>query len=205
MTSDSCYTIDLLRHGPIEGPPALYGHTDVAPQREVFKRMQTQLAGYKGEYRTVVSSPLRRCAELAKAYAGAQALPLTIEPKSQEYSFGQLDGVPFDACSKRQQQALSLFWAHSTDVLLPGAEPYEMFRQRVSELWQQLCALSKREQSLLVITHGGVITALLSALLGLPDKTAFSRLKVGRASLTRIEFYHSAESAQIQFVGAPLL
>ncbi len=84
--------IDLVRHGPVAGPAALYGWT-----RCRTAAVSASLSYWlnKQNYQQVLSSPLQRCRHSAAAQAQRLQLGLVIEPDFKEMNFGRWDGVPF--------------------------------------------------------------------------------------------------------------
>ena len=91
--------IDLLRHVSVEGKPALYGVSDVSPSSQDNNKLLTVLTAQQNSesrYDDIISSPLQRCHNIAKAFAQQHQLPLTVVNDFQEMNFGLYDGVPFD-------------------------------------------------------------------------------------------------------------
>ncbi|MCM2681144.1 histidine phosphatase family protein [Echinimonas agarilytica] len=195
--------IDFLRHGPVAGLPALNGVTDVALAEGALDNMQRQAKRFAIEYQAVISSPKRRCRTFAERYSTQRDVSLHIEPQWQEFDFGDLDGVPFEQMNEQQRSIMGLFWAHSTNFELPGAECYEAFSNRIWSAWQHLA--TSNPQSTLVVTHGGVIVVLVALLMNIPLADAYKRLHVGYASMTRVCFYDDPKQARIEFIGAPLV
>ena len=79
---------DLLRHGQIDGPPALYGRTDVALSRDGWEQMYRQ-TNLLHRFDNIISSPLRRCHDFAKELASGHQLKLQTE-KQLTHSQGKL-------------------------------------------------------------------------------------------------------------------
>ena len=205
MTHNEPIIIDLLRHGPVQGAPALYGRSDPTLRSGALSLMKRQLTQHPIQYGVIISSPKQRCLSFATQLAQQKKLPLSIAPDCAEFDFGSLDGVPFEQMNPEHRHLLQLFWAHSTAVNLPEAECYWAFSERVNHWWQSLCAqaISQRQGHHLVVTHGGVITAVMAQLLAMPLAKAYQHLAIGHASLTRIQFYETAKQAKILFIGAP--
>jgi len=91
--------IDLLRHVKVDGKPALYGCTDIAPLAAENDRLLKQLMIRQNslkKYHGVICSPLLRCQSIASRFAQTYQLPLEIFDGLQEMNFGLFDGVPFD-------------------------------------------------------------------------------------------------------------
>lgn len=223
----SSIRVSLVRHAKVNGKPALYGHTDVAVAAERQQAFARALAENGYATLPIVSSPLRRCADLAKALQALGeeqsrgvspfthsvstpvTVPVTIEPQWREISFGQFDGIPFDEVGE-QWSALEAFWQHPAQHPLPGAETLERFYQRVVNAWQAFVAELSRDT--LVVMHGGTIRMILAYVLGLDwqNPALFSTLHIENQSITQLEFYTDesgqvqAQHARVRMIGAPL-
>jgi alpha-ribazole phosphatase len=101
---------DLVRHGQIDGPPALYGRTDVALSRDGWEQMFQQTSRLH-RMDNIISSPLRRCHDFAKELASDNQLRLQVESGIQECDFGEWDGIEFDDQSQ-QWPLMTSFWQH---------------------------------------------------------------------------------------------
>ncbi|MGF1765451.1 alpha-ribazole phosphatase family protein [Aliivibrio kagoshimensis] len=185
--------IHLLRHGKVEGEPALYGSTDVAVSTEIIEQMAQALQCGELSFDEIVSSPLQRCLVLADTLRAERDTPMLTDAGFQEMDFGLYDGQPFDQL-KNEWQALEQFWQDPANHPLPGSESIDDFRARVVRSWQQLLqrysSNESIDRSILLITHGGVIRMLLSHVLGLDcsNPKLFSNLSIANASVTTIDY-----------------
>ncbi|MDR2687132.1 MAG: histidine phosphatase family protein, partial [Oscillospiraceae bacterium] len=111
-------------------------------------------------------SPLERCIETARIlYPGLTPIEL---PGLKEYFFGE-----FEDKTPEQLQGHPLFprWiAGEPGLAPPFAEDLPRFQARVSETFVKLCdgLLKTGARDCAVVTHGGVVMALLAAF-GLPE------------------------------------
>jgi len=161
--------LTLLRHGLCDGETEgrYIGHTD-APLTEAGRlqlcRMRDDCA-YPAAGALFVS-PLKRCVETAKIlYPRQNAIEL---PGLKEYFFGE-----FENKSPEQLQSHPLFprWiAGEPGLTPPFAEDLARFRERIGETFVKLCdgLLKTGTKGCVVVTHGGIIMALLAAF-GLPE------------------------------------
>lgn len=83
--------IHLLRHGTPEGGTRYRGHLDDPLSAEGWEQMRAAL-GEARPWQRLVSSPLCRCADFARALAARDGLPLTIDQGFKEISFGSWEG-----------------------------------------------------------------------------------------------------------------
>ena len=149
----------LMRHGQPEGGVRYRGSTDDPLTAEGLARMQHAVAGC-GAFETIVSSPLRRCADFARSLSERSGVPLTIEPRFREMHFGEWEGQTPQALMAACPELLRKFWADPLAHPPPGAEPLDRFRKRVIGAWRaQIDAWEGRP--LLLIVHGGTVRVIL--------------------------------------------
>jgi alpha-ribazole phosphatase len=194
---------DLVRHGQIDGPPALYGRTDVALSRDGWEQMSLQTHRLQN-LNNIISSPLRRCHDFAKSLASDRRLTLQVEPGMQECDFGEWDGIKFDDHSQ-QWPLMTSFWQDPDHNTPPQGESLDTFHNRVVTCWQSLCKQHKGQNNLLMC-HGGVIRQILAHILPTDWRSGewYSQLQIGHASLTRIIIpaYPNAKPS-VAFIGLP--
>lgn len=197
--------IYLLRHGKTIGAPALYGHTDVPVDEQIQKQIAQAFLSRQLKVKRVVTSPLKRCADLANLLANAQpSLEVTIEPELKEMSFGELDGVSFDS-AKSSWPILEQFWQSPAENTLPGAESLSNFNKRITTSWDQL--VLDVEQDTLIICHGGTIRMILASLLPIDwrDSRLYSSLQIGHQTISHIQIIKAdAIYKRVCSIGAPI-
>ncbi|HDI3225480.1 TPA: histidine phosphatase family protein [Vibrio cholerae] len=177
----------LLRHGKTQGPAALNGITDVAVEPSVQQAIASQLSTLP--FTRVISSPLCRCADLARLLQAARPhVMLDFDPQLQELNFGELDGQSF-ADLETQWPILDAFWQDPAKNTLPQAEPLAMAYQRVSQAWQQW--LPKLESDTLILCHAGTIRLILAHVLGVDWRKPHwhTRLTIPHQSVTELVLY----------------
>ena len=204
MTAETADTIiDLLRHGKVAGKPALYGRTDIAMSDLGWQQTRQALDSYPAPAR-LITSPLRRCAEIA-AYAAAQyQVEIEVMDAIKECDFGGFDGIPFDDIGDDWQR-LEAFWRDPANNMPPEGEHLDSMYQRVTAGWQQILH-SSAGQRVLVICHGGVIRHILADILGLDWRSPnlYQQFDIGYSSMTRItRFAHPAAKPIIRHVAIP--
>lgn len=190
--------IDLVRHGPVVGPAALYGWTDVQLQQQAPACLDWLSAQ---SYQHILSSPLQRCLISAEAQAERLQLKLSIEPDLREMNFGLWDGVPFDQQSQHwpaQQQ----FWQQPFAITPPQGESLAAFQQRALKAFE-LHSRYQQQQALWLV-HGGVIRVLLATLLNidLQQSNWLQQLSIAYGSVSRISRYNEQSPWQIHCIGS---
>lgn len=178
--------IGLLRHGQTDWniDMRLQGISDI-PLNETGHQ-QAKLAAEilsNGSWDHVITSPLSRAHVTARYVADSLNLnEITVHELLLERSFGEAEGLSYEAWRERLNAGL-----HAT-----GAESNEALEARVHELLVEL--LAKYEgKSVIAVSHG----ALIRKLIGIVSAGEFPRdgERFGNASLTKI--IHDGESWKI--------
>jgi len=191
--------ITLVRHGKVNGKPALYGHTDIelsAQGQRDLRSTLTQLRDCEPAIQ-IISSPLLRCATLARLFAQEQQIPLRIEPALMEMNFGIWDGIAFDELEK-DWQALENFWQSPHSAQAPDGETLADFAARIINAWENLLPQLDPGHHL-VVCHGGVIRIVIAHVLGIDwrNPRLFRQLQIDYASHTRVEIAAHPDAAPI--------
>lgn len=159
----------FIRHGETNSNVRglLHGVTDV-PLNELGSRqaelIAERIAGLDGLDR-IVSSPLQRALNTARAIQRRSGLPLRIYERLKEMNFGAAEGVPFDQLGDRYPDQSALFLDPlAEDARYPGSESRAEFFQRVEHTVDDI-ANQYLGQHIVVVAHGGFISAMLGALL----------------------------------------
>jgi broad specificity phosphatase PhoE len=180
----------LLRHGQTElsrqrrysgrGNPEL---TDVG--RDQASDAARYLAG-KGGIAAVVTSPLSRAYDTAKAAADALGLSVQVDDDLIETDFGEWEGLTFREAAERHPEVHSR-WLRDTSLPPPGGESFDEVSQRVQRVKDRLIA-EHGESTVLVVSHVTPIKTLLRLALGAGSSVLY-RVHLDLASLSIAEFY----------------
>lgn len=197
--------ITLIRHGKVDGPAALYGHTDIASSIEGLHELHTNINQLHQLHPVshILCSPLVRCAKPAQAFSIAQQLPLEVIEGLKEMHFGYWDGIPFDQFGDEHWLTLNQFWETPASAHAPDGESLQGFAGRVISSWQKIQGnINAKHQ--LVVCHGGVIRIIIAHLLNLDWRNAslFRQLNIDYASHTRIEIAsHQDALPVVKYIG----
>ena len=180
--------ITLLRHGLCEGEAEgrYIGHTDPSLSEEGRAQLvQMRAALAYPPIDALFISPLKRCRETAALlYPAQKAIELA---GLKEYFFGEYENK-----TPAQLETHPIFhrWLTGEEGLTPPfGEALPDFQRRIGETFIKLCdgLLKTNTRRAAVITHGGVIMALLS-MFGLPELPMHEWLAPGGTGFTlRIE------------------
>ncbi len=179
-------TIDLLRHGEVEGAACYRGSTDDLLTPNGWQQMRPILS-LEPPWQRIISSPLQRCSRFAHELAEQHALTLEYDERLQEMHFGAWEGQSLSVLLETDKARLEQFWRDPLHSPPPQGESLQLLQTRVIVALNDLLERYRGEH-LLLITHGGVIRILLAHVLVMPLH-AVMRLEVPHAALSRIQIY----------------
>ncbi|QOY35911.1 histidine phosphatase family protein [Anaerobacillus isosaccharinicus] len=159
---DDVVSVTLLRHGVTKAnqEKRYIGWTDVSLDEDVAQVGLNR--NLDVTFDAIYSSDLKRCTQTAKMFAPLQ------KPKEdyrlREINFGLWEGKTYeDLKSQRHYQK----WIDDPfHMVPPEGEAFHQFESRVMECWYEIvtACLEQRYRNLLLISHGGPIRLLLTAL-----------------------------------------
>ena len=190
-------TLDLLRHGEVEGALCLGNRVDLPVSPSGLHAMQAWVEDLP-PWRGIISSPLIRCRQFAEEVCRHLDLPLHIDPDWRELGFGDWEGRRWEDLYAQEGGQLIDFWRNPGLHPAPGGEHFADFRQRLDSAWQRAQDLALG-QHWLIVTHAGPIRALLCQTLAIPEQR-IAQLDVPLAGLTRLELY-ADEAPRLLFHG----
>lgn len=185
---ESLKDLYLLRHGETtwNRDNRIQGHRDPALSRLGCAQVRTTARHLRGRgIERIFVSDLRRALQSAQIVERVLRVPVTIVPELREIDLGAWEGLTPDQVNRRFRNGYAKWMASPSSVTIPQAEPMQAFRRRVRRCWRR-DLVSGQERSILVVTHGGVITALLSHLLRAKFDTLIIGLAINNASLTHV-------------------
>ena len=161
-------SIFLVRHGETRLTGTFCGSSD--PTLSSSGRAQAVSAARRlAQFPIGVSfvSPQRRAKETAAIIRRSLHVPQMTQVSLHELHFGVWEGLRFKAIEKKWPR-LARRWAEDpTKVRIPGAETFGSLRRRIKRfLEKNRSTFLKR--NVLVIAHGGTLSAIVLELLKLP-------------------------------------
>jgi alpha-ribazole phosphatase len=124
------------------------------------------------EVAAVVASPRRRALDTAAPIAASHGLAVETVPGLRELDFGDVEGKSYEEIERTRPDLWRRWMSEPTAVRFPGGEGYAELRSRVVAASVTLKRAHK-EKTCVIVSHGGVIRAMLGAALGLPDAKIF--------------------------------
>lgn len=112
----------------------------------------------------IYSSDLSRARETAEIIAACFHLPVIMDERLREFSFGQWEGKTFNEVYRDYPQEFQDWYTNTRDFKVPGGESMGQLLERA---WQALLDISRKHVgTVLVVAHGGVMRAVLFQLKG---------------------------------------
>ncbi len=185
--------ITLVRHTSLDiAPHICYGQSDVdvsAKFDDELQLLQEKLA--KNTFDAVYSSPLLRCHKLAQALCvdasfGVASNDIKLDARLKELHFGDWELSPWDAIPRETFDV----WANDyANLAPPNGETFSQLHVRAKSFVEEISSHSQGK-NILVVTHGGLIRALIAEVLQMPLKGLF-RISIDYASISHISFEHA--------------
>lgn len=135
----------------------------------------------------IYSSDLQRAAETAEILSHCLGYPVEYIPGLREADNGDLAGMKNDLANKKYP---GLYWSTlDYDERYPNGESPEMFYHRIKAAWLELKnrRLSRTAKDALLVTHGGVIEAILCIENGIAFSNKIKHFSVPNAKLIPIK------------------
>ena len=129
----------------------------------------------------VYASPLLR----ARHTAGIVDLPTTIVDDLRELSLGEWEGCTVEEIRTRPGDPYAAWVRDPVQCAPPGGEPLGEVQARVVRAVEGITTAHPNGDDVLIVSHGGVISALLAHWLGLPLSSIW-RIAVANCSLSEI-------------------
>jgi alpha-ribazole phosphatase/probable phosphoglycerate mutase len=178
----------FVRHGKTEwnGQYRFQGRSDV-PLNEEGQKQAEALAVRIRTWKDACffTSTLSRAAETARILSsGCRSERLEKREGLSEMSFGVWEGLSIFEAETADPDAFRKWKQSPFEHIPPGGEPYPEIMNRVSAVLDE--ALSSKEERIVLVSHGGIIRAALSILLGLSPSSVW-KMKLSNCSVTAVE------------------
>lgn len=175
----------LIRHGHIDAryDGRFIGSTDV-PLADEGLAEASCLATAAETMAPVkcLCSPMLR----ARQTADAMGVAYEIHPDLREICFGRWECMTFEEIRRSEPQAVSEWAQYSIDFSFPEGESTRSFLSRVRDFGKR--AVAEPAQTLVAVTHAGVIRALICHFLDL-DPRNYLLFDVGPSSVSKIAIH----------------
>jgi alpha-ribazole phosphatase len=149
----------LVRHGkPLVAPGTCYGMLDLDAEPAATHAAAVALAEVVPRNAVVLSSPLKRCLQLAHRLEQLRPdLPSQQELRLREMDFGAWEGVAWDAIPRA---AVDAWTADFASHRFGGKESAGEVLARIAQVWDSSLTLQASQgRDVVWITHAGVAQA----------------------------------------------
>lgn len=146
--------IYLVRHDQVNAKGQCYGQSDLEAAVDYTTSAEKLLCQLPASPDYIVTSPLKRCAQLALACFPQQHININDELK--ELNFGDWELKRWGDIERSQIDQWS---ATPTNFQFPNGESLAQFDQRVQQMYH---ALQQQTGDCCVFTHAGVIRRMLA-------------------------------------------
>ena len=159
-------TLLLVRHGETDWnrDGRWQGHSDT-PLNELGRRQARELAAELDGVDVVYSSDLARARETAEIIAARLGVPVRLDARLRERSFGAWEGLTTAEIEERFREAHGR-WQSGEGFGPDDAESFETFDDRVRSFLDEVLHRHPQE-TVLVIGHGGSIRVMQAVASGL--------------------------------------
>lgn len=134
----------------------------------------------------IISSPLRRARETAKAACGSRRIPIIILDSLKELSLGEWEGQKLSDLKHREAEQYHLFWNDPLRYEPRGGESFQAMIQRADQALTEILKLAEGKR-VLVVTHGMTLMAILHHVTGKPFNEIISQPVLRQTSITKVK------------------
>ena len=178
--------IYLIRHPKVKIDPSIcYGISDVdiidSYKEDVSKILKEINITSETKF---YSSPSIRCSKVAKELSKNNFIT---DKRLMEMDFGEWELKPWDKIDRKK---FNIWATNFVNTSPPGGESFLELKTRAIESFLEI--INKKSRKILIITHSGIIRAILSEILKFPLKRAFI-LNIDYSSITKITIKWQSE------------
>ena len=179
----------LIRHG--KDDDTVRGGWSGQPLTDEGKAQADELASFLQrsnlDIKHIYSSDLLRSMQTAQSVAGKLHLPIIPMREFREVNNGDMAGMKNDLASSMYP---GLYWnTLEWEQQYPGGESPKEFYERISTAWDAFQKMVlEQNANVLLVTHGGVINVILSAVNGENYSNKTSIRKIRNAELITLEY-----------------
>lgn len=174
--------IILVRHGETEDNIKLiFSNNDTRLTEQGIMQMKNTAVNLKKyEYSKVIISEYFRTKQSLDCM-NLGNVDCVIDKRVNEFNFGVLKGASINGAQEKYKSVFSDWYKDPHNFVLPNGESQKMLLERVSALYDELI---RKNESVLIITHDGVIRSFICALF--ETKEIYFKLKSDNGSISII-------------------
>jgi len=178
-----------VRHGETDfnAERRMQGHLDV-PLSETG-RVQAQAAAARladESIDKIYSSDLQRALETARIIHEGREIELVTDLRLREFHMGTFQGMTLSEAREKHGDAWERFFIHDADFALPGGQSRNQKQVEIASFMEEVVR-SQAGGRMLVVTHGGILIAMLRHVLGIPASHYF-RVSIENTGIQRFRY-----------------
>jgi probable phosphoglycerate mutase len=161
----------LVRHGEssFNAEGRVQGHLDTPLSPLGVRQSQALANAFRNiPIDAIYSSPLSRARNTAQAVSDLLRLPIAIDERLIEINAGVFQGHVWPEIDRNWSDAARAWKAQDPDFHIPDGESRRDLMRRAAAVLEDIH--QRPHQQVLVVAHGGVLTAGLKALLNVPPE-----------------------------------
>lgn len=188
MTEERVVRLLIARHPETEANVARrFIGTGESPYTDAGREQADRLASCIAAWDpgAVRCSPRLRAREVASTAAVTLGIPLHVDDDLAEIDFGAAEGLTYDEARGAGVPMDFLGGPTKTTRPFEGGETWTSFAERVD---RAIAAMLGSEETVAVVTHGGVFRAIVVRLMGLED-TASWRFAIPPATIATLSHH----------------
>jgi alpha-ribazole phosphatase len=184
----------LIRHTTPDIETGIcYGFSDISSAATSFAKESKRAVSFLPEcLDAIYSSPLLRCMQLARALQTESIIQE--DARLMEMNFGSWEKKKWEEIDST---ALNSWMKDFVHVRAPEGENFLDLSKRAGAFFDELA--SSGHKSVGIVTHAGVIRALIAKILGMPLENAF-KIPVAYASVTKIRIQEESCYCNLEFL-----
>ena len=164
----------VVRHGQTDYnvKQLFQGHIDIALNDVgIAQAKETALKFENIDINVILVSPLKRAVQTAMYITEKVKIPIIIEERLIERSFGKMEG-----CKNRDDWNIEMMLDYEKNFIIDDIEPIQSLFERIYSFLDEITQKYKEEKVLLV-THGAVSQVIECYFNGKPDIIDFEHLE----------------------------
>lgn len=178
-----------VRHGETDfnADRRMQGHLDVP--LSVTGRVQAQAAAARladEPIDKIYSSDLQRALETARIIHEGREIELVTDLRLREFHMGTFQGMTLSEAREKHGDAWERFFIHDADFALPGGQSRNQKQVEIASFMEEVVR-SQAGGRMLVVTHGGILIAMLRHVLGIPASHYF-RVSIENTGIQRFRY-----------------
>lgn len=165
------------------------GSTD-APLNETGRLQAEEIAKRLSDKKleAIYSSNLQRSVQTADFIAKEHKLPINQDERLREISFGDWEGMSYNEIQSQSPDLLEKWINDPSYHSPPNGETLIQLASRVKSAIDEIKSKHTQDETVLLVTHGGVIRTLLCTVLGV-ELNNHSQFDCATGSLSIVSFY----------------